>query len=169
MNEDLTDLDLIELLERLSPVPEPAVVSLWPQTEAWFWVALVGLVVAAGLVRRFWLRRHANAYRRAALEEIRLAGESPAALAEILRRTALAAFPRADVAGLFGEEWLAFLDRTGGSRSGSGASAFREGPGRAFAVAPYERETPERSDAKELSSLAMGWVRRHRRSEEGEP
>jgi hypothetical protein len=169
MKEDLTDLDLLELLERLAPVPEPQAVSLWPQTEAWFWVALVGLVLAAGLLRSVLLRRRANAYRRAALEEIRLAAESPVALAEILRRTALAAYPRADVAGLFGEEWLAFLDRTGRSGSGLSASAFREGPGRAFAVAPYEGETPERHDAKELSRLAASWVRRHRRSAEGEP
>jgi Ca-activated chloride channel family protein len=169
MNEDLSDLDLIELLERLSPVPEPAVVSLWPQTEAWLWVVLIGLALAAALTRRLWLRRRANAYRRAALEEIRLAGESPAALAEILRRTALAAFPRSDVAGLFGEEWLAFLDRTSGSDRAFGRSAFREGPGRAFALAPYQSEMQETNDTKELARLAARWVRRHQPRQEGEP
>jgi len=159
MNEDLGQLDLIELMDRLAPVPEPPAISLWPQTEAWLWAGLVALVFAAWLIRHWILHRRANSYRRAALREIRAAVDSPAALAEILRRTALVAFPRSQVAGLYGDEWLAFLEHTGGGK------AFREAPGRAFARAPYAKDAGE---AMELAALAARWVRHHRRASEGE-
>ncbi len=102
MNEDLSQLDLVELLQRLEPIPVPAPVSLWPQTAGWVWLGLILLLLAALGLRR-WLRwRRANAYRGAALVAVATAGRDPVALAAILRRTALAAFPRAPVAGLHG-------------------------------------------------------------------
>ena len=114
---------------------------------------------AAWLARR-WIRHHrANAYRRAALREITAAGQDPAALAEILRRTALSAFPRAEVAGLYGDAWLGFLDRA------YGGTGFRDGPGRAIALAPYAPREP----SADLAPHAAAWVRRHRRAEKRAP
>ena len=161
MNDDLSGLDLIALLDRLEPLPEPPVVSFWPQTEAWLWVGLVGLALAAWFVRYALIRRRANAYRHAALREIALATRSPANLAEILRRTALVAYPRVEVAGLYGDDWLKFLDRTGHG------SDFREGVGRAFADAPYS-DTEQGAESKQLAALAARWVRRHRNHVEAE-
>ena len=69
----------------------------------------VAVLVAAAIVRH-----QRNAYRRAALQE--LATADAGAISAILKRTALAAFPREQVASLSGAEWLAFLDRTGGTR-----------------------------------------------------
>ena len=151
MSEDLTKLDLIGLLDLLEPLPEPQPVPLWPQTAGWFWLGLIFFALAAWLARRWLLRRRANAYRRAALREIAAAGEDPSILAAILRRTALAAFPRAQVAGLYGEAWLAFLDQA------YGGTEFSSGPGRVLARAPYDKG----SDAAELAVLAADWVRRH--------
>ena len=153
MSDELAGLDLVGLLERLEPIPEPVPVPWWPQTEAWGWIAAALVVLAGWALRRGLQRRRANAYRRAALREIAAAGDAPAELAAILRRTALAAYPRSEVAGLHGDAWLAFLDEsTGGGR------AFREGPGRAFAVAAYAPDV----DPSGLSPLARRWVRRHR-------
>jgi hypothetical protein len=153
MSEDLSRLTLVELLDLLEPVPEPPQVSLWPQTAGWIWLGLAVACVAAWLGRRWLMNRRANAYRRAALKEIAAAGDDPVALAVIVRRTALAGYPRAEVAGLYGEDWLAFLDEAyGGTR-------FREGPGRLLAVAPY---APKRS-APGLAPLAALWVRHHHR------
>jgi len=95
-----------------------------------------------------------NAYRRAALKEIRAAGESPAMRADILRRTALAAYPRSDVAGLHGEEWLAFLDAS------YRGSQFRSGVGRVLATAAYRPAQP----VEGLQSAAVSWVRGHNRA-----
>ena len=153
MSEDLSKLNLIELLDLLEPVPEPPPVSLWPQTEGWIWLGVIAAVGAAWLIRRWLMARRADAYRRAALKEIAAAGDDPAVLAEIVRRAALAAFPRAQVAGTYGEDWLAFLDR---SYDGTG---FSEGPGRALASAPYAPA----ANAPGLAALAAEWVRRHSR------
>jgi hypothetical protein len=155
MSEDLSKLNLVELLELLEPLPEPPAVSLWPHTAGWIWLAIAVLAGAAWLARR-WVRRHrANAYRRAALREIAAAGNDPAVLAEILRRTALSAFPRAEVAGLYGNAWLGFLDRA------YGGTEFGNGPGRVLAVAPY---APAEARGPDLVPLAAAWVRRHRRA-----
>lgn len=152
MSEDLTSLDLIGLLRLLEPLPEPEPVPLWPQTAGWLWLGLILLALAIWLVRRWLLRWRANAYRRAALRQVGAAGEDPSILAAILRRTALAAFPRAQVAGLYGEAWLAFLDQA------YGGTGFSKGPGRALAQAPYNTG----GEATGLAALAGEWIRRHR-------
>jgi hypothetical protein len=84
-------------------------------------VILLGLVLY-GMVRavRRW---RANAYRRIALAELerliaRLghgsrATETLAEIAELLKRVALAAFPRTDVASLTGQRWISWLHQTG--------------------------------------------------------
>lgn len=152
MNEDLSQLDLIELLQRLEPIAEPAPVSLWPQTAAWVWAGLVLLLILAWGLRRWLLTRRANAYRRAALAEIAASDRDPVKLAAILRRTALAAFPRTRVAGLHGEDWLEFLDRS------YGGQGFCNGPGRALASIPYsETEIPP-----DLEPLVVEWIQQHR-------
>ncbi len=153
MGEDLSKLTLVELLDLLEPIPEPPQVSLWPQTAGWIWLGLALAGVVAWLVRRWLMNRRANAYRRAALKAIAAAGEDPTALAAVLRRAALAGYPRAEVAGLYGEDWLAFLDEA------YGGTGFREGPGRLLAMAPY---TSARS-APDLASLVALWVRHHHR------
>ncbi|MBY8977158.1 DUF4381 domain-containing protein [Rhodobacteraceae bacterium NNCM2] len=151
MAEDLSRLNLVELLDLLEPPPEPPPISMLPQTMGWVWLALV-VIAAFGFTLWKWRVRHAaNAYRRAALAELQAASD-PAAIARIVRRTALMAFPRAEVAGLYGEEWLAFLDRTGGG------TVFREGAGRAIATAPYDRG----GATSDLAGIAAAWIRDHR-------
>ncbi len=163
MKEDLAGLDLIELLDRLEPLAEPAPISLWPQTEAWAWVGLAVLLGLIWLARRGMVRRRARAYRRMALAEIAAARSSPATIAEILRRTALVAYPRSEVAGLYGDDWLAFLDKTGPLPRSGLATNFREGPGRCLARAPYSRTSEAvQDDHRQMVALANRWVRHHR-------
>jgi hypothetical protein len=153
MSEDLSKLTLVELLDLLEPIPEPPPISLWPQTTGWIWLGFAVACVVAWLGRRWLMTRRANAYRRAALKAIASAGDDPAALAAVLRRAALAGYSRSEVAGLCGEDWLAFLDQA------YGGTGFRKGPGRLLAVAPY---TPA-GRAPGLAPLVAEWVRRHRR------
>ncbi len=155
MSEDLTKLNLAELLDLLEPMPEPGSVSLWPQTQGWIWLAMVVTAAAAWLIRRGVKIYRANAYRRAAVKQLEEAGDNPIAIAEIVRRTALAAYPRAEVAGLYGERWLDFLD------AACDGNAFCSGPGRMLATAPYA--ATEQVDG--LKEVAIAWVRGHRKPE----
>jgi Ca-activated chloride channel family protein len=156
MNEEFQGLGLVDLINLLEEVPEPPPISLNPQTPGWI---VLGVVVAVllFLALRWVLRRHrAEAYRRAAMRELEQAGDDPAAIANVLRRTALAAYPRTEVAGLAGRDWLAFLDRT---YQGTG---FSKGEGQVFAVAPYQACSVDPESAK----LAGEWIRNHRRPAE---
>jgi hypothetical protein len=151
MNPDEIPPSLVDLMDRLiePPVPEP--VSLAPETAGW-WV--LATLVATGLAYRawrLWEHRRANAYRRAALADLDKAGDDPAAIALILRRTALAAYPRRMVAGLAGADWVAFLCRTGG---------FPESVGPAVSRAPYAPG----AEAAPLRKAAEHWIRSHRRA-----
>ncbi|WP_226575080.1 DUF4381 domain-containing protein [Acuticoccus sediminis] len=144
---------LVELIDRLVDPLQPAPVSMRPETAGW---AVLAVVLALALIFaawRCWRHWRANAYRRAALAELGAAGDDPSAIAAILRRTALAAWPRGEVASLSGEAWLAFLDATGGR------GAFAGGPGRAILAAPYRRDA---APMPELIALAARWIRRHR-------
>ena len=120
-------------------LPEP--VGWWPLAPGW-WVLIAMLVVAAGLLVRAWLRRRAHsAARRKALRQLEESRSAyahhgnPIALgaevSELLRRTMLAYAPRSEVAGLTGDEWLAWLDRD------LDEPRFREGAGRALLELPY--------------------------------
>ena len=101
-------------------VPDP--ISWWPIAPGWYGlVVLMLLFLFAG----FWGRR---IYRRgeAKREGLRLLliyekqaqqGDSSAVICaqvtELLRRVALVYFPRQDIAGLQGDDWIMFLNQTG--------------------------------------------------------
>jgi hypothetical protein len=156
-------------LARLHDVVTPPAVPYAPQTVGWYLLAAALVLLLAWLGVRAWRRTRANRYRKAALREIdRIEaelqadpdrrGEAVAALNELLKRTALSAWPRAEVASLAGGDWLVFLDATGT------ADELSRGPGRALAEAVYTPPDraiePERMAA--LFAVARSWVRRHR-------
>jgi Domain of unknown function (DUF4381) len=142
----------------LVDIPLPTPVSLWPQTwplRVAVGVVAVGLAVGAWRLARWWYR---NRYRRAALAELdRIVGGSdvadvPLALASLVRRTVLAAFPRDKVATLTGVAWLEFLDRTADTQ------VFSEGAGRALEDMAY-RQTP--TDVRPLIGAVRHWIKAH--------
>lgn len=151
---DIGVVTLVDLIDRLAEPAEPAAIAMTPQTGGWIVLAvLLALALAWSIWRgiRTW---RANAYRRAALAELGAVGNDPAAIAAILRRTALAAWPREQVAALTGRDWLGFLDRTGGG------GGFSDGPGALLLAAPYQG-APLHA-APDLRDLAARWIRRHR-------
>lgn len=158
--EDLAGLNLIELLDLLEPVPTPEPISLLPQTPLWGWLAALLLLLAARFAYRYWRRWRANAYRRAALAEIDGAGNDPAVLSAILRRTALCAFPRESVASLYGTEWLQFLDRH------CPQGGFDSEAGLILAQGPYDPSLA--TGSPELEKLAAHWIRNHRAADAGD-
>ncbi|MCP4620131.1 MAG: DUF4381 domain-containing protein [Bradyrhizobium sp.] len=152
-------------LAGLIDIPLPPEVSLWPQT--WTSRIAIALLVAAAVVA-IWHLVHswrANRYRREALFELdeigqrldagEVRGERLAELSMLVRRTALAAFPRESVAPLAGPAWLAFLDRSYGGRG------FSQGAGRLLASAPYQRAAPDQAQLRALAALVRQWIRGH--------
>lgn len=154
--EKYDGLNLPQLLDLMHGIVEPSAVSWLPQTEGW-WVLVGWLLFVCVLGAVKWLaRRRRNRYRRASLRS--LAGievEAPGAAAEIaaiLKRTALAAFPRNEVASLTGPDWAEFLSRTaaGDTRVTDSAPA--------IARAAYHGDIR----AAEIIEPAKRWVKLHR-------
>jgi len=150
MNEDGTPTDLVDLIGRLAEPPLPEPISLAPQTAGWSVLGVFVLSALAYGLWRAWLHWRSNAYRRAALRELASAGEEPAQVATILRRTALAVYPRRKVAGLTGTDWFDFLRATG---------TFPDEAADALRRAPYALD----SRAAGLNMAAEQWIRTHRR------
>ena len=65
----------------------------------------------------------------------------------LVRRTALAVFPRETIAPLTGTAWLAFLDRS------YGGDEFSQGAGRWLVSAPYQQTAPGRDELNALLGL----------------
>jgi hypothetical protein len=163
MSTHLQGKDLIELLDLLEPVPAPVDISLMPQTPGWILLGVAVATLTFFTVRYVRKRHQANAYRRAALAELAACNDDAVQIAALLRRTALAGFPRDKVAGLVGADWLKFLDQAYGENGFSGAS------GQMLLDAPYRKNTsdPARDPASNpaLSKLARTWIRRHQVSQ----
>jgi len=149
-------------------LPEP--IGYAPQTAGWYILLGLAMTLAFYLIIRFFLQWHRNRYRRSALlhlgtiereihEPPRRAG-ALAALPALVKRTALACFPREEVANLSGEAWLKFLDQTYGGRE------FTKGAGRLLPILAYQATAdiagvPE-ADARALISLIETWIRKHK-------
>lgn len=113
----------VATLATLADVAVPPPPSWAPQTIGWPVAGGLLLAVLAWAGWRAWRRYRANRYRREALAELaRLPlGADPAhrvaalrQMAVVLKRTALAAWPRTQVASLAGNDWAAFLQAHAG-------------------------------------------------------
>jgi len=156
MTDAWDQLNLVELLDLLEPVPEPPPISMMPQTEGWIWLGAVLLIGTGAAIRHILKRRRRNAYRRAALRELQACSGDVAGLAGLVRRTALAAYPRKEVASLHGRDWLVFLDRS------YGGDAFENGAGQLLGQGTYGKGVGTGEDTlRSLRQLVETWIRRH--------
>ncbi len=165
MSADPTGLD--KLHDILVPPPAP----WWPPAPGWYWVLGLTSVIGTVLLWRAVARWQRNRYRREALAQlaqIETRTKAPyaltpdaalAAMAVLLKRTALTAYAREQVASLTGPAWFAFLDNTGGTR-------FSDGLGAALARANYhcdsavgERAASER--VADIASEVRRWIVQH--------
>jgi hypothetical protein len=155
-------------LENLYDIITPPPVPWWPLAPGWHVVGAAVVLLAAWAGWRWWKHWQATAYRRTALTALRQlkartadeAQRAPALqeLPELVKRTALAAFPRQQVASLSGAAWLAFLDRTGHT------DAFTRGRGQLLPVLSYDPHATSRLQAREveeLCSVVRRWIRHH--------
>lgn len=99
----------------------PEAIGWWPLAPGWWLLIALAVVAMVVLFRRYLRTRARGAARRHALlqlkeltaefEQHRDAVAFSSALSALLRRTMLAYAPRQEVAGLTGDEWLAWLDK----------------------------------------------------------
>ncbi len=90
-------------------LPDPP--SLWPPaTEVWLLLTIVLAVLFIIVFQLIRLRKR-NAYRRAGLLLLKNAN-SIYEVSVILKRVALAVYPREQVASLYGDDWSDFLQKT---------------------------------------------------------
>lgn len=150
-------------LAGLIAAPLPLPISLWPQTwSSRLVIALAVVLLAVGLWRLL-SRYRANAYRRAAARELAAIeqavgsnqGVDANAIALLVRRTALVAFPRQQIASLTGSRWLSFLDAS------FGGEGFATGPGVVIGTAPYDPRRVTFAEAAPLIALVRRWIWAH--------
>jgi len=129
-----------DLLSQLRDIHMPEPISWWPLTPGWF--VLAGLVLCAGGIGFFYWhsKRRTTPLMRALMliEYIQQQQEQDSnynsliPLSELIRRVALSRFKRAQVAHLYGHDWLVFLDKTGNT------TLFTQGHGQCLADGPYQ-------------------------------
>jgi hypothetical protein len=124
-------------------IPDPP--PFWPPAPG-MWVALGMVVVMVLLVGWRWHAvRKRHAYRKAGLLLLRSA-ETAHDVSVVVKRVALAVFPREQVASLYGEAWIAFLHST---------------CPRSYFSALVTSDASAKAD-EELVELADIWIRHHR-------
>ncbi|MFV1983348.1 MAG: DUF4381 domain-containing protein [Thiohalomonadales bacterium] len=142
-------------------------ISWWPATPGWFVLAFVISVVLAiklfRLSRRWWFNR----YRREALRQLTLVQQTSgtqflevvSVLPYYIKVTALQAYPRKNIAGLTGNDWLAFLD------SHYTGPSFQEDVGKSLlriAYLPHEKWQVNKQQASQLISMTRLWIATHK-------
>ena len=156
------------VLRRMADIAVPPPISMVPAT--WGWALLAALVVLL-LAYALWLwvrHRARNLYRRQAIAELssleasigHLEGRqhAVAALPAIVKRTALAAWPRPTVAALNGKAWADFL------KVHAGKAAIDDASYRFFAETEYRSKDAASLDEASLRRLIVAarlWVEGH--------
>jgi hypothetical protein len=148
-------------------LPEP--VGWMPSTAGWYALFVVAAVLGVWTTWVAFRRYRANRYRRAALAEMNAIeaalrsrddrAAAVASLARLVKRVALCFAPRATIAELSGDAWLAFLDET------YGGTGFTQGAGRLLPTLSYgsPRALNQITDQQvsELVQLVRRWIRSH--------
>ncbi|MCC4859044.1 DUF4381 domain-containing protein [Vibrio splendidus] len=98
----------------LSPIITPSAPTWWPLAWGW-WAVIITAIALIAIVFFIVKRRQKNQQaKNEALACLRNSQPSntlsPSAAQDIVRQAALSYFPRDKVAGLSGDDWLAFLD-----------------------------------------------------------
>jgi hypothetical protein len=141
-------------LRMLHDYYQPAPPAWTPQTVGWYGLFVTVLLSFLWLGIRSTLSWFKNRYRREAVRGVAVA--APAQFSILLKRAALAAWPREEIASLSGEAWLDFLNRTGTSEP------FRTSPGNQIEEIALNESPASEEDELALRRLAMKWIRRHR-------
>jgi hypothetical protein len=161
MSDQSTSLDLFH------DIVEPAAAAWWPPAPGWRILLAVAALLAIVALLKGIAHWQSNRYRREALQLLRqlpaVQGERAAdrrrlaAIAEVLKRTALTAYPREQVANLTSDDWFAFLDRTGGTCFSAGLGAAMEESSYSSASGAWQAQ-----EFEELETQVRHWIKQHK-------
>jgi hypothetical protein len=152
-------------LQNLNDIVVPGPVAWWPLAPAWYVLAAVLLAIITTLAVHRWRNWRQNRYRRQSMIEFSLirAGAGPESLRQLpglLKRTALSAWPREEVASLSGQSWHRFLDQS------AGMDLFCSGAGETLDQLAYTGGGAPAVPGPELSQVldaAETWLKTHLR------
>lgn len=137
----------------------PEAIGWWPPAIGWWLLAiLIPLLVALAywLYKRITRKTAAKAAKKLLLQikqDQRCDNSQKLKdLSALIRRAAISTAGRNECAGLTGQNWLEFLDRS------VKGSPFTEGAGRLLADAPYRNNQPTEQDISRLTSLCEDWL-----------
>lgn len=147
----------------LKDIHLPEAITWWPLAIGW-WVLIV--IVVAAIIGSYWLykrltRKTATKQAKAVLLQIRQNASSDVLqtikeLSACLRRVAISVDSRENAAGLVGDAWLSYLDKS------MDEAPFKTGIGRLLVDAPYQQLATKDVDSNVLISLCETWVARQK-------
>jgi len=152
-------------LQNLNDIVVPGPVGWWPPAPGWYVVGGIALIALLVLALRWWRRWQGNRYRRQAMTELALirgqaSGESLRQLPALLKRAALSAWPREEVAALTGLAWHRFLDKSAdmeGFCSGAGDTLDR------LAYVGSDEPLPAEPKVQQVLDASESWLKNHLR------
>lgn len=149
-------------LAQLAPLREPAAIASWPPAPGWWLLLALIVIVCAGLLWWLYQWHRQNQYRRqgaAALAKVWSDYQQDPDTATcitgvntVLKSVALQAYPRSEVAGVHGQQWLDFLNRTRG----------RGEPFDSEFIDLQYRPAPDGALLNKLMQQASAWIKHHR-------
>lgn len=154
-----------DALTQLKDIHLPPDIGWWPLALGWYVLLFLSMLILGGFTR-WWLKKRRNAIAKKqalALLDLYIAQyESTqdvqwacAQVTELLKRVALVYYPREQVAGLYGDEWLNFLTKT--------SKAIDFAPVKTMLIdLPFKPS--EAQDIKPLMICAQKWIQQR-----GEP
>ena len=153
-------------LAQLRDLHLPQAVADWPPALGWWLLAGLVLLAIVWVGRTLYRRHKGKAYRRVAQRELKAieaayaqtedARRALIALQLLMKRVAVKAFGRDEVAALTGVTWTQFLDATGAT------SQFSLGPGELLIDGPYQSaQDLSGIELTALFSICAAWLKNH--------
>ncbi len=137
----------------------PPAIGWWPPAIGW-WLLAISILVLFALL--YWLykrltRKTAVKSAKKLLVEIKQDTQNNNTkklkeLSMLIRRVAISTAKREECAGLTGQQWLEYLDRS------VKGSPFSEGIGRQISNAPYRNVQPTDQEITQLANLCEAWL-----------
>lgn len=149
-------------LSQLKDIQLPDPVPFWPPAPGWLALAVIILLGFIYLLYRFYRVWQKKAAAKSALKQMHNCylkyletnhhREYACQINILMKRVALGYHHPDEVAGLSGDQWLAFLDATGKTTD------FTQGPASILASAPYGDN--RQFDIQAVNQCCQSWVRK---------